>query len=82
MEFVLLLVSSLIAGGLGGGLVSARLFSKWADRFVRTFQNDEAVFARVVRQFYQDDPVLTHGVWKKVFPDIVPPWHRKEGREG
>ena len=75
-----LIACSTIAGGIAGCLTAAHLLRRW-ENFMRAFQRDEAIFARVVRQFYQDDPVLTHGVWKKVYPDVVPPWHQEAARK-
>lgn len=79
VDFLLVIFASLIAGMIGGCLVSVRFFWRWLEEFERAFQRDEAVFARVVRQFYYDDPILAHSVWKKVHPGIAPPWHQDPG---
>ena len=28
-----------------------------------------------VRAFWADDPILATAVWKKAYPNVVPPWH-------
>ncbi len=40
------------------------------------------VFATVVKQLYEDDPVLANGIWRKAVPKgIDPPWHYDVGEE-
>jgi vacuolar-type H+-ATPase subunit F/Vma7 len=67
-----------LLGFVIGYVFAHRQVRQWTEQVTRKIQEDEAVYARVVRQFYFDNPVLTNGVWKQVNPKITPPWHKEE----
>ncbi len=57
-------------------------FVAYAQWITRKVQEDDAVFAKVIRQLYDDDPVLANGAWKKAHPKVSPPWHKQPEGQG
>lgn len=62
---------------IGAYAMEVGIRERYEKGFEKMLAEDEVKFAMVVKEFYQNDPILTTGVWKKVHPQIVPPWHRR-----
>lgn len=49
-------------------------------QFTLLWKNDCLVFAAFIRHFRSENPILANAVWKKVHPNIPPPWLVGEGK--
>ena len=51
-------------------------------KIINSIAQDATIFASVVKQLWQDDPILANSVWKKAVPKVIPPWHQDAAAQG